>query len=70
MRFAGGAKCWNGPKRSLTVTVRCGVENRMATVIEPSMCTYTAEFETPAACAFSSKPLQLDLGDPANEVAA
>jgi len=48
--FENGQKCWNGPKRSLTVTARCGSDNQLLHVEEPSMCEYTAEFITPAAC--------------------
>ena len=48
--FRHGAKCWNGPERSLTVMVGCGWEDEVVSVDEPSMCEYEMEFRTPAAC--------------------
>lgn len=50
MRFADGQQCWNGPPRSLTLSVRCGKATRLSRVTEPSRCEYEAELETPAAC--------------------
>ena len=50
MRFADGATCWNGPKRSITVRLECGVEEELTQVEEPSTCTYTAVLRTPTAC--------------------
>ena len=54
MVYENGAKCWNGPKRSIQVKVRCGPETKLLSVEEPSMCVYVSELETPAACVFSS----------------
>ena len=51
MKFGGGQGCWNGPQRSMTVTVICGLETKMLSVSEPSKCVYQAAMETPAACA-------------------
>jgi len=48
--FRKGQQCWNGPERSLTVTVECGVEDQVVSVEEPSMCEYAMTFKTPAAC--------------------
>ena len=50
MLFKGGAKCWNGPERSLNVTFRCGSETRVVGVKEPTMCAYAADLVTPLAC--------------------
>lgn len=50
MEFSGGAHCWQGPSRSLLVSFRCGVEERILSIDEPSKCTYTAVMETPAVC--------------------
>ncbi|KAL4424330.1 hypothetical protein ABPG75_001631 [Micractinium tetrahymenae] len=50
MLFTNGAGCWQGPSRSMTVTLRCGQAEKLAKVEEPSRCEYTAELETPAAC--------------------
>ena len=54
--FGGGQKCWNGPERSLTVFVSCGTEDKVLGVDEPSMCEYTMQMLTPAACV----PLSVD----------
>ena len=50
MRFADGAHCWNGPPRSLTVSVVCGAKDELTGVAEPSRCEYVATLATPAAC--------------------
>ena len=50
MVFSSGERCWNGPSRSITVTLRCGGENVLAEVEEPSRCEYAATLYTPAAC--------------------
>lgn len=50
MSFENGAKCWNGPKRSLQVTFECGSEEEILSVEEPETCTYVAAFVSPAAC--------------------
>lgn len=50
MRFENGTPCWNGPSRSLTVSVECGEENKIISVDEPEVCKYTMRFTTPAAC--------------------
>jgi protein kinase C substrate 80K-H len=48
--FKNGATCWNGPSRSLHVTLQCGSENNILDVYEPSMCEYHMKFSTPASC--------------------
>lgn len=50
MQFRNGDKCWNGPDRSLTVKLRCGLKNEVADVDEPSRCEYLALLSTPAVC--------------------
>ncbi len=50
MMFEKGAKCWNGPMRSLEVSFICGDNSRLVTVAEPETCRYVAELITPAAC--------------------
>jgi protein kinase C substrate 80K-H len=49
-RFVDGESCWNGPKRSIEVSLRCGNEPRLFRVAEPSRCEYSAVLETPAVC--------------------
>jgi len=50
-KFTGGEGCWNGPARSMTVTVACGGEPAVVGVTEPSRCEYAATLLSPAACA-------------------
>jgi len=50
MKFDGGSHCWDGPNRNTLVTLRCGAENRITSVSEPTRCTYLATLETPCAC--------------------
>lgn len=49
--FSKGQKCWNGPNRSLTVTLECGpMPMTLFDVEEPSTCVYNAKLRTPAVC--------------------
>jgi protein kinase C substrate 80K-H len=50
MKFGGGQHCWNGPARTFTVSMKCGLSEQLTNIDEPSMCVYTADFQTPAAC--------------------
>lgn len=50
MKFTNGQHCWNGPSRSLTVTLTCAAEHKIVAVDEPEVCKYDMRFETPAAC--------------------
>jgi len=50
LKFTNGQMCWNGPSRSLTVTLVCAGENKVLAVDEPEVCKYTMRFQTPAAC--------------------
>ncbi|KAI8847367.1 glucosidase II beta subunit-like protein-domain-containing protein [Chytridium lagenaria] len=49
-KFEGGLGCWNGPDRSLTVTLECGVEKAVLAFSEPNKCEYAAKVSTPALC--------------------
>jgi protein kinase C substrate 80K-H len=49
-KWTNGAKCWNGPKRSATVHVTCGIENQIISADEPETCRYVFEMESPIAC--------------------
>ena len=50
MLFENGAKCWNGPKRSLKLTWECGQSDELVSVEEPETCTYVGIATSPAAC--------------------
>ncbi|KAG8052627.1 hypothetical protein GUJ93_ZPchr0001g29439 [Zizania palustris] len=50
MEFSNGDTCWNGPDRSLKVRLRCGLNNELNGVDEPSRCEYVAVLSTPALC--------------------
>uniref|UniRef100_A0A7S2WK79 Glucosidase 2 subunit beta n=1 Tax=Rhizochromulina marina TaxID=1034831 RepID=A0A7S2WK79_9STRA len=58
MLFDNGAKCWNGPKRSLQVTFTCGAEDKILSVEEPETCVYAASFLSPAACGHNDERTQ------------
>jgi len=48
--FDDGSVCPGGPKRSLRVKMRCGRDEEIIDVAEPSRCTYEAIMTHPAAC--------------------
>ncbi len=50
MRWTDGQKCWNGPKRSATVYLTCGAENKVISADEPDTCRYVFEMESYIAC--------------------
>ena len=69
--FINGQNCWQGPHRSLTVLLRCGVENVVRSVEEPSRCVYEMVFSTPAVCDMErARRLQRELEDQMSEAAA
>lgn len=49
-RYRNGAKCWNGPFRSVNVELSCGKENEITSVTEPEKCEYKFKATTPALC--------------------
>ncbi|XP_046837336.1 glucosidase 2 subunit beta [Vespa crabro] len=56
MKYDKGLTCWNGPARSTMVTLICGKENKLISVMEPSRCEYAMEFATPALCNPTMEP--------------
>ena len=50
LKWTGGQKCWNGPKRSATVIVTCGEENTLLSADEPNICEYEFKMESFIAC--------------------
>ncbi|KAI0676730.1 endoplasmic reticulum protein [Trametes maxima] len=49
-RYTRGAKCWNGPQRSVTLAMSCGTENAVLSVSEPEKCEYEFKVTSPALC--------------------
>jgi len=50
MLYDEGQKCYNGPKRSVKISLICGIENVITEVSEPAKCEYAMTFATAAAC--------------------
>ncbi|EIN10218.1 hypothetical protein PUNSTDRAFT_63724 [Punctularia strigosozonata HHB-11173 SS5] len=45
-----GARCWNGPMRSVKLSLSCGTDNVLLTVAEAEKCEYEFTATTPALC--------------------
>ncbi|KAL5508480.1 hypothetical protein ACEPAH_6099 [Sanghuangporus vaninii] len=58
MYYKKGARCWNGPERSVTLFLSCGTENAILSVSEPEKCEYHLTGTSPAIC----RPLEADTG--------
>ncbi|CAK9780364.1 hypothetical protein CC85DRAFT_287897 [Cutaneotrichosporon oleaginosum] len=50
MAYRNGAKCWNGPMRSVNVELECGKENALLAITEPEKCEYNFKVTSPALC--------------------
>ncbi|KAG9103984.1 hypothetical protein FRC06_006423 [Ceratobasidium sp. 370] len=48
--YKGGARCWNGPERSVIFDITCGTENAILTIAEPEKCEYLFTGTSPALC--------------------
>ncbi|KAI9338794.1 glucosidase II beta subunit-like-domain-containing protein [Obelidium mucronatum] len=48
--FTNGVQCWNGPQRSVKVTLECGSKNEILSFTEPNKCEYAARVVTPGLC--------------------
>ncbi|KAG7096561.1 hypothetical protein E1B28_003983 [Marasmius oreades] len=48
--YKHGARCWNGPERSVVLELSCGTENALLTVVELEKCEYGITGTTPALC--------------------
>ena len=49
-KWRNGTKCWNGPQRSATLFVTCGIESKMLSADEPNICEYEFKMESFIAC--------------------
>jgi len=54
MFYENGGHCWNGPSRSLKVSLVCGEDEFIVSVQEPATCVYEMEFMTPLACSLDA----------------
>lgn len=50
LNFENGARCWSGPIRRATITLKCGTEDKILQVTEPERCEYFIRGISPAAC--------------------
>jgi len=48
--FKHGTRCWDGPERELKIVFKCGVNEQVLDVIEPSKCVYQATVIAAGAC--------------------
>ncbi|KZO92144.1 hypothetical protein CALVIDRAFT_313397 [Calocera viscosa TUFC12733] len=48
--YEHGARCWNGPERSVELVLTCGTENALLSIAEPEKCEYIVEGTSPALC--------------------
>ncbi|WVW81324.1 hypothetical protein I302_103315 [Kwoniella bestiolae CBS 10118] len=48
--YKNGARCWNGPLRSVAVDLSCGTQNALLSISEPEKCEYRYKVTTPALC--------------------
>lgn len=48
--YTRGAKCWNGPERSVVLVWTCGTENALLSVQELEKCEYQFTGTSPALC--------------------
>ncbi|KAJ2746883.1 hypothetical protein GGI20_000962 [Coemansia sp. BCRC 34301] len=52
-RYRGGAKCWNGPERSLSARFVCAEDVAILSIAEPEKCEYVAQMTAPFVCDLS-----------------
>ena len=65
MLFTNGGSCWNGPARSLALTLKCGALDAFLSVSEPEKCTYAGVLSTPAVCSDkAARELRMSLEEP------
>lgn len=62
-----GARCWNGPERSVKAMIECGVENEIVEVSEPEKCEYHFRMLSPAVCQHAETSSQKSNKKPIHE---
>ncbi|KAL1924034.1 uncharacterized protein VTP21DRAFT_7069 [Calcarisporiella thermophila] len=55
--YEHGTRCWNGPERSVKVSIECGKENKITSVTEPEKCEYFIKMMSPAACPLEAQTI-------------
>lgn len=58
LEFIRGTKCWMGPRRTTTVTLRCAKEFKILSVAEPNVCSYKITLAGPIGCKPGYEPLK------------
>ncbi|KAL1687144.1 glucosidase II beta subunit-like-domain-containing protein [Schizophyllum commune] len=48
--YTKGARCWNGPERTVSVLLTCGTDNAITSVSELEKCQYQYTATSPALC--------------------
>ena len=50
LEYENGDQCWNGPRRSATVFVRCSDKFKIRSVHEATKCNYIFDVVGPLGC--------------------
>ncbi|KAJ2811301.1 hypothetical protein H4S07_002147 [Coemansia furcata] len=66
-RYEHGAKCWNGPERSLRASFVCSDTIAILSITEPEKCEYVAKMTGPFACDSVADPVD-DAPPPVEEL--
>ncbi|KAK2462316.1 hypothetical protein APHAL10511_005622 [Amanita phalloides] len=66
--YKHGARCWNGPERSVVLLLTCGVENTLTSVVELEKCEYQFTGTTPALCLSPGKEKKSSEGEMREEL--
>ncbi|CCD24149.1 Gtb1p NDAI_0C04900 [Naumovozyma dairenensis CBS 421] len=50
LEYGNGQQCWNGPKRSASLFIKCGTEFELHNVYEATKCRYVFDASGPIGC--------------------